>query len=207
MINNSKKTIKKKGGKRFTKGSGGVFSALSQVPSSFNNTQNSLEDPSKEHTLIFGGKKTRKKKGGYTYYPRRELTEDDYHKINQKIEDHEIENIMVLYQRFLSEKHKFLANQLKKYETSVEWSKVNEIMNTEWNKEIERLVRRERSYKLIFDGIQDEEERKKAIKSERGNWIPFGLSGGRKKASYKSKKGKKKTKKRKHTKTKNRRKK
>lgn len=160
--------------------------------------------------MINKSKKTRKKNGGNTYYLPRELTEKDYNKINQKIENHEIEEIMALYHTFLSDKRDRLyniSNKQQQTSDSVVLNDSEDQIHKEWHNEIERLVRREREYKLRFDGITNEEERKNAINSVRNNWTSLGLSGGRKKMSYKSKKSKKKTKKRKHKKTKNRRKK
>lgn len=146
-------------------------------------------------------KKRIKKKGGMPtmLMPPRDLSVEDYEKINEEITDQERDNVLhfYVYREYIKKKLKEFArnkNIILDY-NSVETINNIEYLTQEQNKIIDQLVRDERKYKLGFNSYNDG-ERQNYIDNWRNHWMRLeGITipiGGRKKMSYKSRKTNKK---------------
>jgi hypothetical protein len=134
--------------------------------------------------------------------PPRDLTYEEYEKLDKDITQEEIDELysIEVYQKYIENKIKELIRKkninINLDDMSVDGINDIEYLTEEQNKIIKKLVREERKYKLGFDYIENETQRREYIKNWRNHWMELeGITipiGGRKKMSYKSRKTNKK---------------
>lgn len=121
-------------------------------------------------------KKRIKKKGGMPEMPTmlmplRDLTVEDYEKINEEITDEERRNVSHVYSQYIVIKLKEFVRKknINLDYNSVEHINIDDLQAQEYNKIIDQLVREERKYKLGFDYIRNESEKLGYIKNWRNH--------------------------------------